>query len=143
MRSLFAQVGICAALVSACAVGPAVPIDLQSVPVDLEIPAVTDDAPAAGMRVRVSWPEYAETEVHHLLYLPVDWTPGGALVDAATSSALEGAEDGSADRLQHPEPNNRAWSVGVLRDRELNHALMATLQLLGDPCTNAGLTLGR
>ncbi len=44
---------------------------------------------------------------------------------------------GTADRLQHSESDDGAWSVGVLRDRELNHALMATIQLLCDPCTNA------
>ena len=43
----------------------------------LETPVMTNDAPAAGMRVRQVAPEYKGTDVHHALYLPVDWQPGG------------------------------------------------------------------
>lgn len=32
--------------------------------------------PAAGMRVRQVLPAYANSEVHHSLYLPTDWKPG-------------------------------------------------------------------
>ncbi len=44
---------------------------------DLVTPAMTDEAPAAGKRVRQVAPEYAKTDVYHSLYLPVDWKPGG------------------------------------------------------------------
>lgn len=54
------------------------PPDIRTIPVDLTIPAVTSDVPAAGRRVRVTAPEYAGTDVHHLLYLPTDWVAGGA-----------------------------------------------------------------
>lgn len=44
---------------------------------DLVTPVMTDEAPAAGRRVRQTAPEYAGTEVYHSLYLPLDWKPGG------------------------------------------------------------------
>lgn len=47
-------------------------------PVDLVTPTMTDEAPAVGKRVRQVAPEYAGTDVHHALYLPTDWKPGGS-----------------------------------------------------------------
>ena len=43
---------------------------------DLAVPGVVRDVPAPGRRARVTAPEYVGTEVHHLLYLPIDWAPG-------------------------------------------------------------------
>lgn len=43
----------------------------------LVTPNMTDGAPGPGRRVRQTTPEYAGTDVHHALYLPVDWEPGG------------------------------------------------------------------
>ena len=40
---------------------------------DLSVPEMKDQPPAAGLRVRVTSPEYSGTAVHHSLYLPVDW----------------------------------------------------------------------
>jgi len=51
--------------------------DIKTVPLDLEVPAMVDASPAAGKRVRVTSPEYKDTEVHHTLYLPTDWKAGG------------------------------------------------------------------
>ena len=53
------------------------PPDLSSVPADLHTPAMTADAPATGRRVRQTAPGWEGTDVHHALYLPRDWTPGG------------------------------------------------------------------
>jgi hypothetical protein len=44
---------------------------------DLVTPAMTNDAPGPGRRVRQVAPEYKGTDVYHALYLPVDWKPGG------------------------------------------------------------------
>ncbi len=44
---------------------------------DLISPPMTEDAPGAGKRVRQVAPEYKGTQVHHSLYLPGDWKPGG------------------------------------------------------------------
>lgn len=46
-------------------------------PADLVTPVMTNQAPAAGKRVRQTAPEYQGTQVYHALYLPVDWKPGG------------------------------------------------------------------
>ena len=43
----------------------------------LVTPVMTDGAPGPGRRVRQVAPEYEGTDVHHALYLPVDWRPGG------------------------------------------------------------------
>lgn len=75
-RFSFLKLGMCALLVSACAVEPAAPSDLMAVPVDLKIPVVTAGPPAPGARARCSLAAYAGTGVHHLVYLPVDWKPG-------------------------------------------------------------------
>lgn len=44
---------------------------------DLVTPTMSDDAPAAGKRVRQVSPEYEGTDVYHSLYLPMDWKPDG------------------------------------------------------------------
>ncbi|MHB0937510.1 MAG: alpha/beta hydrolase [Armatimonadota bacterium] len=51
--------------------------DLRDIPPDLTLPPICDGEPAPGRRVKRQLPEYRETEVHHLLYLPEDWRPGG------------------------------------------------------------------
>lgn len=43
----------------------------------LDTPPMTDQEPGPGRRVRQTAPEYRGTDVHHALYLPVDWQPGG------------------------------------------------------------------
>lgn len=43
---------------------------------DLVVPELRDGAPRAGVRVRVTAPEYAGTDVYHTLYLPRDWQAG-------------------------------------------------------------------
>jgi hypothetical protein len=42
---------------------------------DLALPPLTDHAPQAGKRAAVTTPEYAGTQVRHLIALPDDWTP--------------------------------------------------------------------
>ena len=43
---------------------------------DLVTPAMMNGAPGPGKRVRQVAPEYADTDVYHALYLPVDWKLG-------------------------------------------------------------------
>jgi hypothetical protein len=50
---------------------------VQFLTADLVTPTMTDEAPAAGKRVRQVATEYNGTKVYHSLYLPVDWKPGG------------------------------------------------------------------
>lgn len=60
--------------------------DISTVPADLTIPPIEAGPPRAGARVVVVAPEYKDTDVHHLLYLPVNWEPGkkyGVLVEYA------------------------------------------------------------
>ena len=49
--------------------------DISSVEPDLDPPPpmLADTKPAPGKRVRLTLPDYADTDVHHALYLPTDW----------------------------------------------------------------------
>jgi hypothetical protein len=47
---------------------------LYDVPTDLTVPAVIDEKPQAGKRVRFTTPDWEQTDVYHTLYLPPDWT---------------------------------------------------------------------
>jgi len=49
------------------------PVNLNSISSDLQVPAVTDGAPAAGKRVWQVNPGFEKTEIAHALYLPPDW----------------------------------------------------------------------
>ena len=51
--------------------------DIRSISPDLTTPAVTNEAAAAGRRVRQSIPEYEGTSVYHALYLPRGWSSPG------------------------------------------------------------------
>jgi hypothetical protein len=51
--------------------------DLSSVPPDLTTPAMVEGDAAAGRRVKQTTPGWEGTAVHHALYLPRDWKPGG------------------------------------------------------------------
>lgn len=42
---------------------------------DLPLPPLTKAGPAPGRRAAVTAPEYADTQVRHLIALPDDWTP--------------------------------------------------------------------
>lgn len=50
--------------------------DIRSVEPDLAVPEMTCGRPAAGKRVKQTTAGYERTEVHHALYLPVDWQAG-------------------------------------------------------------------
>jgi len=62
-------------LLAAAATAAELP-DIRSVPADLRVPSLGTGAPAAGARVKHFLPEYAGTQVYHVLYLPTDWKPG-------------------------------------------------------------------
>ena len=42
----------------------------------LEIPPVVNAVSSPGLRVKITPPEYAGTNVYYTLYLPTDWVPG-------------------------------------------------------------------
>lgn len=51
--------------------------DIRDVNPDLTTPPMEIDEAGAGRRVRHTLPGDEDTEVHHALYLPADWRPGG------------------------------------------------------------------
>lgn len=50
--------------------------DIRSVEPDLTIPPLSSGEPAPGKRVKITSPEFENTAVYHVLYLPTDWQPG-------------------------------------------------------------------
>jgi len=58
----------------AAASGEEVP-DIRSVEPDLVVPAMVGGVPAPGRRVKQTTAGWENTQVHHALYLPVDWQP--------------------------------------------------------------------
>jgi hypothetical protein len=48
--------------------------DIHTIAPDLTVPAMADDVPAAGRRVRQMTTGWEKTAVYHALYLPVDWS---------------------------------------------------------------------
>ncbi|MBN2326189.1 MAG: hypothetical protein JXR73_03475 [Candidatus Omnitrophica bacterium] len=51
--------------------------DIRSVQTDLIPPPMTNDAPAAGKRVKQTAQGFEGTDIHHSLYLPMDWRKEG------------------------------------------------------------------
>ena len=49
--------------------------DISSVKPDLHIPPLTKGELAAGKRVKQTHPDWKDTEVYHVIYLPKDWRP--------------------------------------------------------------------
>lgn len=67
---------------------------------DLVTPEMTNEAPAAGRRVRQVAPEYKGTEVYHALYLPVDWKPGGKYPVIVEYTGNKFPRSGSSGRVK-------------------------------------------
>jgi len=67
---------------------------------DLVTPEMTREDPGPGRRVRQVAPEYWGTEVHHALYLPVDWKPGGSYPVIVEYTGNRSPKHGSSGRVQ-------------------------------------------
>lgn len=50
--------------------------DIRSVPPDLEVPTLSEGAPAPGKRVKHTLESQKGTAIYNVLYLPTDWKPG-------------------------------------------------------------------
>lgn len=61
---------------STLSVAAAEPVNLNGLPSDLMVPAVTRGTPAPGQRVWQTNEGFEKTEIAHALYLPTDWRPG-------------------------------------------------------------------
>jgi len=95
-------------------------------------PPVTNEAPAAGKRVRVTNPEYAGSDVYHTLYLPTDWTPGAnypVIIEYAPNPWVPANSTGSVD-----EPH-----LGFYQSRGEGYiwAVMPFIDTLADPDSNS------
>ena len=49
--------------------------DLSTISQDLSPPPLSEGNPQPGVRVRRTLKSYSGSDVHHTLYLPVNWTP--------------------------------------------------------------------
>lgn len=52
------------------------PVNLNSLPSDLKVPAVIQEPPQPGKRVWQTNPGFEQTEIAHALYLPSEWKSG-------------------------------------------------------------------
>ena len=77
MKFTVVLVFICAALMGPCSARAEELPDITTLPEDLKVPAISEAAPAAGWRVRQTSAGWEGTAVHHTIYLPVNWKPGG------------------------------------------------------------------
>lgn len=71
--------------------------DIATVPEDLKVPAISETAPAAGLRVRQTGAGWEGTAVHHTLYLPVNWKPGGKFPVLVEYAGNGGYKNGFGD----------------------------------------------
>jgi hypothetical protein len=74
-RALFLRIGGALLCAGVCAFAADDLPDISSVPPDLVVPEVTQGAPKAGHRVPGTATGWDATRIHHLLYLPTDWSP--------------------------------------------------------------------
>jgi hypothetical protein len=89
--------------------------DVFDTPAGLAVPAVVNDTPAAGKRVRATTEGWKDTSVYHSLYLPADWVPS----------------------KQYPVVVEYPGNGGYQRDRDVSHGTV-------DGCSlGIGLTQGR
>lgn len=86
--------------------------DLRSVPADLTVPALGAGAPAAGARVKHLLPEYAGTQVYHVLYLPRDWKPG-ARFPVIVEYAGNGGYTNQYGDVSHGVPEGSKLGYGI------------------------------
>ena len=71
--------------------------DITTVPEDLKVPAISEVAPAAGLRVPRTSAGWEGTAVHHTLYLPVNWKPGGKFPVLVEVAGNGGYKNGFGD----------------------------------------------
>ena len=71
--------------------------DITTVPEDLKMPAISEAAPAAGLRVPRTSAGWEGTAVHHTLYLPVNWKPGGKFPVLVEFAGNGGYKNGFGD----------------------------------------------
>jgi hypothetical protein len=75
-RRTFAREGLAATSVANISFSSEDWPDIRTIEPDLLTPGISLGDVAPGKRIRQSLPEYESTEVHHTLYLPVDWQRG-------------------------------------------------------------------
>lgn len=130
------------------------PVNINSLPNDLQVPAVVQSNPQAGKRVWQQNPGYEKTEIAHALYLPPDWKPGKTypvIVEyPGNGGYLNALNDRSQGRVQDCKlgyglsgGRNMIWiSLPFVNPKTGKHAI----KWWGDPDTTADYckqTVGR
>ncbi len=86
--------------------------DITTVPEDLKVPAISDAAPAAGLRVRQTSAGWERTAVHHTIYLPTNWKPGGKFPVLVEYAGNGGYRNGFGDACDGTvEGGNLAYGI--------------------------------
>ncbi|MEZ6067404.1 MAG: hypothetical protein R3B90_17245 [Planctomycetaceae bacterium] len=91
--------------------------NLHDIPSDLVPPVVTDEAAAAGRRVRVQLSEFAGTPLHHVLYLPINWRPDRSYPVIVEYPGNGGFENKLGDRCSGRQEDCRlGYGISAGRD---------------------------
>ena len=89
-------------------------VDISSVKPDLILPSLVKGEPSAGKRVKQTHPDWKETEVYHVIYLPKDWRPNKrypVIVEYAGNGPFKGKfGDISAGR---PESSKMGYGISA------------------------------
>ena len=86
-------------------------MDIRSVKPDLTIPKLETGQPDAGKRVKQTIPDYEQTGVYHVTYLPTDWVKGKrypVLIEYAGNNYRGAYGDISTGR---PEGSNMGYGI--------------------------------
>ena len=120
---------------------PALP-DISSIPKDLEIPLVEDGVPAPGKRVKQTTPGWEGTEVHHAIYLPRDWKPGGTYPVLAEYAGNGGFKNAFGD-VSEGMVEGSHLGFGLSAGRNYIWVCLPFVKVQGNNKTNATLWWGQ
>lgn len=109
---MFRSIAACLLLTPALAPAADKVANLNDLKSDLAVPAVTDEKPAAGKRVRQVLPGYETWKMAHVLYLPPEWKAGGKYPVIVEYPGNGGYENKLGDR-----------STGRVEDCKLGYGL--------------------
>lgn len=91
------------------------PPDIRSVEPDLQIPAISTQV-AAGKRFKEFLPDYSETDVYHVVYLPTDWRPGAKFPVIVEYAGNGGYKNRFGDvSLGRPEDSKLGFGISAGR----------------------------
>ena len=104
-------------LTLSCVVADDLP-DIRSVPTDLQVPALTEGEPSAGLRVRQTLADWKETKVYHILHLPENWRAEGTEFPVLVEWAGNGGYSNAFGDVSTGRPEGSQLGYGLSAGRD-------------------------